>query len=273
MTSLLYVDHTAELGGAEVALLRLLGALDRTRFTPTVLLFSEGPLAVRLRELTVEVVVLPLGQGMVGTSRNQLGSAILSPRGLSAMIAHLWRVTQFLRSRRFDLVHTTSLKADLIGGLAARLAFRPLLWHIHDRISEDYLPAKVVKVFRALARAMPRFVVVNSEATKKTLMPFPEERIRVVHPGIPEELLESAAEDEAPATGAPIVGIVGRISPTKGQDVFLRAAALVAQRFPKRSSKSSVPRSSNTNTTKPRSAPSQKNSASPTSSSPASATT
>ena len=229
---ILYVDHTAELGGAEVALLRLLEALDRSRFTPVVLLFSEGPLADRLRKMNVEVVVFALEADMVGASRNQLGSALLRPRKLIGMLAHLWRVARFLRARPFDLVHTTSLKADLIGGVAARLAFRPLLWHIHDRIADDYMPAKVVKVFRTLARRMPRFVVVNSEATKRTLLPFPESRISVVHPGVPEELLAAAAEDSNAAPEIPIVGIVGRISPTKGQDIFLRAAALVAQRFP-----------------------------------------
>ena len=232
LRNILYVDHTAELGGAEVALLRLLGALDRSRFTPVVLLFSEGLLADRLREMGVEVVILALGSGMLGKSRNQLASALPPPRQLIGMISHLWRVMRFMRERPFDLVHTTSLKADIIGGLAARLAFRPLLWHIHDRIAEDYMPGKVVRVFRMLARRMPRFVVVNSEATKETLMPFPEDRMGVVHPGVPEELLETASCDPNAGLEVPIVGIVGRISPTKGQDVFLRAAALVARRFP-----------------------------------------
>ena len=34
------------------------------------------------------------------------------------------------------------------------------------------------------------------------------------------------------ATEVPVVGMVGRISPTKGQDIFIRAAVLVVKRFP-----------------------------------------
>ena len=53
--SILIVDHMVDLGGAEIALLRLLAELDRRRFAPVVLLFSDGPLVPRLREIGVEV--------------------------------------------------------------------------------------------------------------------------------------------------------------------------------------------------------------------------
>ena len=144
-----------------------------------------------------------------------------------------------MRRRKFDLVHTTSLKADIWGGLAARLAGRCLLWHIHDRIANDYLPPIVVQIFRFLARCVPHGVLVNSRSTLKTLDSIPSDRIRVVHPGVPQVLLDSvepeaknADSPEPTRPSHPIVGIVGRISPTKGQDVFIRAAAKVACRFP-----------------------------------------
>ena len=37
------LDHTAELGGAELALTRLLDALDPALVDPVVVLFSSGP--------------------------------------------------------------------------------------------------------------------------------------------------------------------------------------------------------------------------------------
>ena len=43
------LDHTAELGGAELALLRLLEVVDRERVEPVVVLFSSGPLEERIR--------------------------------------------------------------------------------------------------------------------------------------------------------------------------------------------------------------------------------
>ena len=87
---------------------------------------------------------------------------------------------------------------------------------------------------RFLARWLPQRVLVNSRATLATLQPIDLRRVQVVHPGVPAALLTrriARADGEA----APIVGIVGRISPRKGQDVFLRAAAPVAEGFPQAS--------------------------------------
>ena len=45
----LLFDHTAQLGGGELALLDLVRFLDRARVRPIVLLGSNGPLMERLR--------------------------------------------------------------------------------------------------------------------------------------------------------------------------------------------------------------------------------
>src|SRR5271170_6876534 len=47
----LLFDHTAQLGGGEIALLDLIRFFDRSRVTPIVVLGSDGPLADRLRGL------------------------------------------------------------------------------------------------------------------------------------------------------------------------------------------------------------------------------
>ena len=67
-----------------------------------------------------------------------------------------------MREQRIDLVHTNSLKADIIGGIAARLAGKPLIWHVRDRIDRDYLPGAVVRVFRWLCGVVPDQVIANS---------------------------------------------------------------------------------------------------------------
>src|ERR1041384_373824 len=47
--------------GSELALVRLVSALDRERFQPLVVLPEDGPLRAAIEALTVPVVVLPLG--------------------------------------------------------------------------------------------------------------------------------------------------------------------------------------------------------------------
>jgi glycosyltransferase involved in cell wall biosynthesis len=231
----LFLDHTASMSGGEIALLQLVGALDRSRFDPVVGLFADGPFAARLVQAGVETHVLPLEAGVADTRKDTLGGtgiarAMISPATFSFAL----RLRRFIAEKRADIVHTNSLKADLIGGLAARLARRPLVWHIRDRIAEDYLPAAAARMLRLLCRAVPHRVIANSRATLDTLRlpdrltrPGPARRGFVVHDGMAPTALSGAD-----VAGPPRVGLVGRIAPWKGQHVFLEAAALVRRAHP-----------------------------------------
>jgi glycosyltransferase involved in cell wall biosynthesis len=234
----LYVDHTAALGGGEIALLNLVRNVDPGRYQPVVLLFAEGDLADKLRRAGIECHVLPVDASVLHTRKDSIGVGSLLRAGLLlGTIRHVLRVARFIRRNDVALVHANSLKADVIGGLAARLARRPLIWHVRDRIAGDYLPGPVVAAFRLLAKFVPTRVVANSGATLATLRPRHDggdrrsQRYTVVHDGTEAGADPVEAAPAGPAAG-PLVGIVGRISPWKGQHVFLRAAAEVHRRFP-----------------------------------------
>ncbi len=216
------LDHTAELGGAELALVRLLDSVEPDEVDAVVVLFSSGPLEQRLLASGHEVVVVPLAPGLLRTSRRLSRASALRTAVRSA--AFVPRLVVRLRGLDVDVIHTTSLKADLLGGAAARLLRLPLVWHVHDRISGDYLPGWVARTFRALARHLPSAVVANSAATAATLPGA--RRLVVVHPGLTADQVASAPRSRQP-DGVPVVGLVGRLSPTKGQHVLVRAARRV----------------------------------------------
>ena len=224
---LLFLDHTAALGGGEIALLRLLQTLDRRRFELVVVLFSDGPLVEKLRNSGLECHVLPLSADVIQTRKDALGiTSLLRLRAAFSAAAFLIRLTLLIRRLKVRLVHTNSLKSDLLGGVAARLARRPVVWHVRDRISADYLPPSVASTFRKLCRIIPTRVVTNSHATMKTLGEDLPPRFKVVHDGTP-------VPAEAPPLGdSPRIGLVGRIAPWKGQDIFLHAAARLRMKFP-----------------------------------------
>ncbi|SDC89387.1 Glycosyltransferase involved in cell wall bisynthesis [Sanguibacter gelidistatuariae] len=229
----LLVDHTAVLGGAELALVRLCSALDPLRVRPSILLFDDGPLRQLLEDEGHHVSVLALQDDIRTASRN--GSRVSWSsipqllRGARDVAAFTARLTQLLRARRPDVVHTTSLKADLLCVVPAFFARVPLVWHVHDRIAADYLPALVAGSFRLLARYVPRHVVVNSLATASTLAPR-KGRWTLAYPG----LLPSQVRpfEGARDSSTPVVGIVGRLSPTKGQREFIYAAQQVLKVHP-----------------------------------------
>ena len=189
------------------------------------ILAEEGPLVERMQSEGISVQVLPM------RSRTRLlykDSVRPGPRMLGAAldtIVYSLRLSWQLRKLRPDVVHTNSLKAGIYGSIAGRLAGRPVVWHLRDRIDADYLPHAAVLLIRTMTRYLPAAVVSNSETTRRTL-----------RRSGPSFVIPSAVapvgrnRDEATRNGPLIVGIVGRLAPWKGQDVFLKA---FAQAFPR----------------------------------------
>jgi glycosyltransferase involved in cell wall biosynthesis len=238
----LFFDHTGELGGGEIALLNLVRYLNRDTVKPLVVLGADGPLVPQLQE-TVNTNVLPLPLSVSNQKKDSIGIATLFRiREIFGVLAYVWRLARFIRKHDIDLVHTNSLKADLIGGIAGRLSLCPVVWHVRDRIEDDYLPRSVVRIFRLLCRVVPSYVIANSEATLRTIRPHDVEvessgvsgktsisRTIVIHDGT---IVPPAQEVSTKNSGLFRIGLIGRISPWKGQHIFLQAAAHVFKRFP-----------------------------------------
>jgi glycosyltransferase involved in cell wall biosynthesis len=233
-TRVLFVDHTSELGGAEIALRNLLRYLDPLCVHKQTLLFSDGPLAKQLSGLC-QVHVLQLSARIRETRKESLGwRSVFRAREVAASLAYICRLTWRIRQMRVDIVHTNSLKSHLIGGIAARCAGCLVVWHVRDRVSNDYLPAFAVRLIRALSRIVPHAIIANSAATLEALAPAPLAqragmcKAFVVHDGC--ELPSAIVPQPAPL---PVkIGLVGRISRWKGQHVFIKAAALIKDEFP-----------------------------------------
>lgn len=246
-TTVLYLDHAGKLGGAEFALARLLRAIDRTKINPIVL-FAEGGQAPSLvRECDVETHVLPLDVKIRNVRKDSLGaSAIMNPGRAAGLVGYAASVAAFAKRRDVQIIHTNSLKAHIYGGLAGQMAQIPVVWHIRDFVNPTYLPPAAVKTIRFLARVVPSYVVGVSQSVVNQLdLPrhgvapvanfdssVPPEsgngtRSAVVHDGLGEEEIGDGkmASRHAGWDSTVRIGIVGRLTPWKGQHVFLRAAA------------------------------------------------
>ncbi len=204
---ILYINHTAQLSGGELALLNLIQHLDRTKFAPQVLLFSDGPLAEALRRDNISVHLLELNPFINKATRQAAGKASMFSIGtIFKLTAFIWRLRRAICKIQPDMVHTNSLKADLLGGIAARLAGVKLVWHIHDRIAEDYLPRRIIWLFRKLSRRLPYAVIANSQATLNTLRLPPGKKAIIAFPGIPDPHPRQSPTAHAATTAQPPPG-------------------------------------------------------------------
>ena len=214
----LYVNHVAEISGAEGSLLALIRHLDRRRFEPRAAV-PLGPLAGELEELGLAVERIPAFRAH--RPRGLLQAIAASVR-LKILAGNIRRVGEELGC---DLIHANSI----VAGIASVMAWggqRPVVWHARDLRA----PARAE---RWLTRRTTRIIAISSAVVDHLLQvdPRARERITLVHNGIdPDDFVPSRPREQVrtelgvPAD-APLVGTVGQLVPWKRQDMFIHIAA------------------------------------------------
>jgi glycosyltransferase involved in cell wall biosynthesis len=224
-----YVDHVARLSGGEIAILRLLPYLEGVN--AHVILGEDGLLAERLTQAGISVEVLALNESTRDLRRDAVRLAGSAPAAALQTLAYSARLARRLRALRPDLVHSNSLKSGIYGGIAARAAGVPLLWHLRDRVAEDYLPPAAVRLMRVAIAGLADGVVANSASTLQTLPARAREHGLVIPDSVEVQPRRRSADGEP---GTVTFGMLGRIAPWKGQDLFLRAFAAAFPDGPER---------------------------------------
>lgn len=228
--TVIFLDETAEIGGAEVNILMLAPRLAALGWQPRVLLPGPGPLAERLRALHIPVDYLP--RPPLFSSSFYLGQRrkVANPLALLAnmLIGLIWvfRLARFLRRSRPAVVQTVSMWAHAFGGLAARLAGCPVIWHFQGVVA----PRAGLGLYRALlrlcARSIPQRIICISDLVAAQF--GDDARLAAKLDLLWNSIdLEQFAQRDGQSSAAPAcftIGTAARLTPWKGQEVALRAA-------------------------------------------------
>ena len=185
-----------------------------------------------LRRMGFEVLVLPLKR-------------TITPWSDLRATVELYR---HLRRRRFDVVHTQTAKAGVVGRIAACLARVPVIvYTAHAFPFHEYLSPWRIRLYALLERLASLLcdaIAVDSECVRSRGLAFhvaPPEKIRVIPMGIDTERFDPGkyrAERAAIRAelglkpDATVIGAVARFVPDKGLDQLLHAVSLLATRFP-----------------------------------------
>lgn len=209
--------------GAEVQLFTLLKTLHGLEnVSVRALLLNHGELETRLRERGIPVEVL---------DESRLNS-----------IQILWRLIQYLKLWRPNVVHTHRLKENLLGGVAARLAGNiPSLRTVHGapehrpgwrKPHKQILYTLENLVGRLLQR---KIIVVSQELEGQLRNAFPAAKIAVIENGVDIEALApyiKPTDDPQKAPSPRKIALVGRLVPVKRVDVFLETAKYLKDHHP-----------------------------------------
>jgi glycosyltransferase involved in cell wall biosynthesis len=114
-------------GGSHISAIKLIQGLDRTRFTPLIVLhYGDGQLGQLLRSEGLDYIILS-ERRFFGESRGvpQSGGAT----SFLSTCVDQWRLARFLKGHGVKIVHSNEGAMHISWALPARLAGAKLLWH------------------------------------------------------------------------------------------------------------------------------------------------
>jgi len=143
------------------------------------------------------------------------------------------------RREKIDVVHVSGGSWQYKGVIAARLAGKPVLWHLND----TSMPGFIRRIFRPMSRLATGFIFASERTRDYYRGLCPEGRPEAVVPSVvdpqqfnPDVVVTPSPEDAAliEAWGDdPVVGTVANVNPVKGLETLIRTAAELEQRVPR----------------------------------------
>lgn len=206
--------------GAERVQEMLLRYLDPHQFKPYCVALMNGVFVRQAHSLGLPVQLLPMRH--------------------KADITIIRELARFLRREQIDLVHTHTVRTNLVGRIAARIVGIPVVTHVHShpRYDTDRLWKNLANdtLDRTTRCWTARFLCVSQHLREQFQREgVPSERLRVVPNGIDLEYfrwsphLALAAEKLRGALGLSseirLVSMMALFRPIKGAEIFVAALA------------------------------------------------
>lgn len=216
-----FVSHSARRYGAELALLELLQGLKELGVECLVLVPRQGPLLAELDCLDIEWRILKYPWWW-RSRRRSLSHRML--RALFGLVSAV-RMAVLLMRWRCDVVYTNTI-AIPAGAMAAWLARKPHVWHLHESAFRDSalkFDLGTRLALRLIDRLSTRVIVVSDALRKEYMQSIDPDKLRRIYQSVslPDEIGEQ--------TGFAVTrthfqcAIIGSLEPRKGQAEAIEA--------------------------------------------------
>ena len=255
MMRILYLDLTPGIGGSLISLEQLLQGLDRRVFEPLVLLPAHSPMVARLEAQGIRVVTVPTfiveaarSSSLVGLVKGTpvgqrlrdggcLGRLWAWARGVRNTVTRTlpltWRLYRAIQITRPALVHVNDAVFVSRPAIAAAwLARTPVVCHVRSLgpfQAWDRLWAKTVRRFIFISQWVADDQARQGIAAARGQRIYNGINLTLYREGMSRA--DARRQLNLPAD-RPIVAVIGRLVPWKGQDLFVQALQYVRATVP-----------------------------------------
>ncbi|MEA2143416.1 MAG: hypothetical protein QOI64_1846 [Solirubrobacteraceae bacterium] len=225
---IVYLNHTGAISGAERSLLELMAHLPPE--VEPVLVSPEGPLHDAAKARGVAVQPVPWREASLSVSPREAVTAT------AALVASGRHVARLARATGAELIHANSIRAG-VAAVVASIGGPPAIVHLRDTLPPGPLTSAVMGTIALGATS----VIGNSHYTATAFSALSRRRrgVHAIYNPIdlkrftPEGMDRSAIRERlGVAESALVLGVVGQITPWKGQDTAVRALGEVRARHP-----------------------------------------
>lgn len=211
MKRILYLSHGGSIGGSQRQLYYLITNLDRKIYDPIIVCPKDGQFVTKLQDMGLKIYVLPLHPW------RKFPSALY--RYMDAE-----RLTRFARQHEIALIHNSDLWLNgYLIWVASRLKV-PSILHVRTPILPDDVHKHRCNKAKSIIAISRR---IKQDLLKAKICP---EKIAQIDDGVNLELFKPKSLDinvlrrDFSPQGEILIGIVGRIHPSKKQLDFLKGA-------------------------------------------------
>jgi glycosyltransferase involved in cell wall biosynthesis len=214
----LHIIQGKHFGGAEQVVLTLTTCSNPLSVSPSVLSLSAGLLLEKLAEAGIRNFLVPM----------ESKQDIFSP---------LVKTIRLIRAERIEVIHTHTVRSNLIGRLAALFTARPCVTHLHSPIRRDFANfnrGRRNEIIDSLTRPIAKRYIAVSLSLRREMIEhgFPSQKIVTIHnaldPNSFRSLLVKAddggiRQEYGIPPGSFVLVLVALLRPRKGVEVIIRA--------------------------------------------------
>ncbi|ELA3317241.1 TPA: glycosyltransferase family 4 protein [Klebsiella pneumoniae] len=218
MKKILFVNHTAKLGGAELSLLDI---VQDHKKNSAVLLFSNGEYEEILNEKGIKCIIEDLDPILLDIKKDSGIRLII--KGVFGLLKKLTTIKKILNE--YDIIYSNTLKSFVICSLVSIINRKKIVLHLRDALTNEHFSKFSIKLIIFISSISNARVIANSNYTKECFVEHGgnSKKCEVIWNGIDPDGWTKSVSKSIRNTNVINILSLGRISPWKGQHLVLEA--------------------------------------------------